>query len=188
MRFILCFIILNTFCAFGQVDGPINYFDGIFFREYESFKRDTLFENLSECSTNNRFIENLEERNYYISCLQKKLSLIDSMIILQPKNTILYYYRIKIITKLDSYNNYSTSIESDFDSIYQKFPKVSFINYAIFDSYLYKHGYFKNNPLNFYNKTKFHLQEAIKSNSDTIQISELLLEEIYMEEIYLDSL
>lgn len=187
MRFIVCFIILNTFCAFGQVDQPINYFDEIFFHEDESFKRDTLFENLSECS-NNIFLEYLEDRNYYISCLQKKLSLIDSLILLQPKNTILYYYKIKIISKLDSYNSYSTSIESDFDIIYQKFPTVSFINYAIFDSYLYKRGYFKNNPLNFCNKTKFHLQEAIKYNSDTNQISKLLLEEIYMEENYFDSL
>lgn len=187
MRFIVCFIILNTFCAFGQVDQPINYFDEIFFHEDESFKKDTLFENLSECS-NNIFLENLDDRNYYISCLQKKLSLIDSLILLQPKNTILYYYKIKIISKLDSYNSYSTSIESDFDSIYQKFPTVSFINYAIFDSYLYKRGYLKNNPLNFCNKTKFHLQEAIKYNSDINQISKLLLEEIYMEEIYFDSL
>ena len=188
MRFILCFIILNTFCAFGQVDQPINYFDGIFFLENDSsIKRDTLFENLSECS-NNIFLENLEDRDYYISCLKEKLSLIDSLILLQPKNPILYYYKIKIISKLDSYNSYSTSIESDFDSIYQKFPTVSFINYAIFYSYLYKHGYFKNNPLNFCNKTKFHLQEAIKYNSDTNQISKLLLEEIYMEEIYFDTL
>ena len=158
MRLVVCF--LYFFCALnvqGQCQDSTFYIPDIFY-----LKANPIVERFNWC------IYDTDKVDYdiLIECKNKRKYLLDSLIHVDPKNPILYAY--KICGSLDS-----KFYVDELDSIYSKFPTNSFINYSIFEVL----------PDELYDKRKFHLQQAIKYNTDSTQLSKLTMKYFYLDTI-----
>jgi hypothetical protein len=160
MRFIVCFLIF--FCALnvqGQCQGSNFYIEDVFY-----LKVNPILEGFNWCIYNSETVDS----NIIIESKNKHKYVLDSLINDDPKNPILYAY--KICNCLDSNSKFYVD---ELDSIYSKFPTNSFINYSIFLVL----------PDELYDKRNFHLQEAIKYNTDSTQLSKLIMKDFYLDTI-----